>query len=262
MTTNGWLQISLFTLLVALLVRPLGGYMTHVFRGEPTALGRLLGPVERGIYRLAGIDPAAEHKWLDYALALIAFNGAAVVALYALQRLQDVLPLNAQSFAAVAPDLALNTAVSFATNTSWQSYAGETTLGYLSQMAGITVQSFLSAATGIAVGIALVRGFVRRHSQTIGNFWVDVTRALLYVLLPITVAATLFLVWQGVPQTLDGTVGVTTLEGGHQLIARGPVASQVAIKMLSSDGGGFFNVNSAHPFENPTAATNLLWKCC
>jgi potassium-transporting ATPase potassium-binding subunit len=258
MTANGWLQIALFTLLVALLVRPLGGYMTRVFRGEPTALGRLLGPVERGIYRLAGIDPAAEHKWLDYALALIAFNGAGVVALYALQRLQDVLPLNAQSLAAVAPDLALNTAVSFATNMSWQSYAGETTLGYLSQMAGITVQSFLSAATGIAVGIALVRGFARRHSHTIGNFWVDMTRALLYVLLPITVAAALFLVWQGVPQTLGGTVGVTTLEGGHQPIARGPVASQVAIKMLSSDGGGFFNVNSAHPFENPTAATNLV----
>jgi potassium-transporting ATPase potassium-binding subunit len=231
MTTNGWLQIALFTLLVALLVRPLGGYMTRVFRGEPTALGRLLGPVERGIYRLAGIDPAAEHKWLEYALALIAFNGVGVVALYALQRLQHVLPLNAQSFAAVAPDLALNTAVSFASNTSWQSYAGETTLGYLSQMAGITVQSFLSAATGIAVGIALVRGFARRHRQTIGNFWVDMTRALLYVLLPITVAATLFLVWQGVPQTLDGTVGVTTLEGGHQLIARGPVASQIAIKI-------------------------------
>jgi K+-transporting ATPase ATPase A chain len=148
--------------------------------------------------------------------------------------------------------------VSFASNTSWQSYAGETTLGYLTQMAGITVQSFLSAATGIAVGIALVRGFARRHSHTIGNFWVDMTRTLLYVLLPITVAATLFLAWQGVPQTPDGTIGITTLQGGQQLIARGPVASQIAIKMLSSDGGGFFNVNSAHPFENPTAATNLV----
>src|SRR5271165_1747432 len=258
MTGNGWLQIALFTLLVALLVRPLGAYMARVFRGEPTALGRLLGPVERAIYWLAGIDPTAEQKWLDYALALIAFNAAGVAALYALQRLQGVLPLNPQSLAAVAPDLALNTAVSFATNTSWQSYAGETTLGYLTQMAGITVQSFLSAATGIAVGIALVRGFARRHSHTIGNFWVDMTRALLYVLLPITVVATLFLVWQGVPQTLDGMVGVATLEGGRQLIARGPVASQIAIKMLSSDGGGFFNVNSAHPFENPTALTNVI----
>src|SRR6202030_499394 len=219
---------------------------------------RLLGPIERGIYRLAGVDPAAEQGWLGYVLALIAFNGAGVGALYTLQRLQGLLPLNLQYFPAVDAELALNTAVSFASNTSWQSYAGETTLSYLTQMAGITVQSFLSAATGIAVGVALVRGFARRLSPTVGNFWVDVTRAVLYVLLPITASATLFLVWQGVPQTLDGTIGVSTIEGGRALIARGPVASQIAIKMLSSDGGGFFNANSAHPFENPTAATNLL----
>ena len=172
MTANGWLQIALFTLLIALLVRPLGGYMTRVFQGEPTALGRLLGAIERGIYRLAGIDATKEQGWLDYALALILFNAVGVVSLYALQRLQGVLPLNPQHFPAVAPELALNTAISFTSNTSWQSYAGETTLGYLTQMAGITVQSFLSAATGIA----LVRGFARRHSRTIGNFWVDVTR--------------------------------------------------------------------------------------
>jgi K+-transporting ATPase ATPase A chain len=258
LTADGWLQIGLFTVAIALLVRPLGGYMMRVFRGERTILGRLLGPIEWGIYRLAGIDPAAEQGWLGYALALIAFNGAGVGALYAIQRLQGLLPLNPQHFPAVDAELALNTAVSFASNTSWQSYSGETTLGYLTQMAGITVQSFLSAATGIAVGVALVRGFARRLSPTVGNFWVDVTRAVLYVLLPIAMLATLFLVWQGVPQTLDGTIGITTLEGGQQLIARGPVASQIAIKMLSSDGGGFFNANSAHPFENPTAATNLL----
>ncbi len=258
MTVDGWLQIAFFTVVIALLVRPLGGYMMRVFRGERTILGRLLGPIEWGIYRLAGIDPAAEQGWLGYALALIAFNGAGLGALYALQRLQGMLPFSPQHFPAVDATLALNTAVSFASNTSWQSYAGETTLGYLTQMAGITVQSFLSAATGIAVGVALVRGFARRLSPTVGNFWVDMTRAVLYVLLPIAASATLFLVWQGVPQTLDGTIGITTLQDGQQLIARGPVASQIAIKMLSSDGGGFFNANSAHPFENPTAATNLL----
>jgi len=258
LTLDGWLQIAFFTVAIALLVRPLGGYMVRIFRGERTILGRLLGPIERGIYRLAGIDPAAEQRWLGYAIALIAFNGAGLGALYAIQRLQGLLPLSPQHFPAVDTALALNTAVSFASNTSWQSYAGETTLGYLTQMAGITVQSFLSAATGIAVGVTLVRGFARRLSPTIGNFWVDMTRAVLYVLLPITAAATLFLVWQGLPQTLDGTLGISTLEGGQQLIARGPVASQIAIKMLSSDGGGFFNANSAHPFENPTAATNLL----
>jgi len=193
-----------------------------------------------------------------YALALLAFNAIGVVALYALLRLQGLLPLNPQHFAAVDPALALNTAVSFASNTSWQSYGGETTLSYLSQMAGITVQSFLSAATGIAVAIALIRGFALRRFLTVGNFWVDMTRALLYVLLPICFVATLFLVWQGVPQTLGGAIAAATLDGGQQLIARGPVASQVAIKVLSGDGGGFFNVNSAQPFENPTAAANLV----
>jgi len=179
LTADGWLQIGLFTIAIALLVRLLGGYMMRIFRGEPTSLGWLLGPIERGIYRIAGIDPAAEQGWLGYALALIAFNGAGLGVLYALQRLQGMLPLSPQHFPAVDAALALNTAVSFASNTSWQSYAGETTLGYLTQMAGITVQSFLSAATGIAVGVALVRGFARRLSPTIGNFWVDMTRAVL-----------------------------------------------------------------------------------
>jgi potassium-transporting ATPase potassium-binding subunit len=258
MSWIGWLQIALFTVVVAITVRPLGGYMMRVFTGQEIAFGRFLVPVERGIYRLAGIDPTAEQEWYVYALALLAFNAIGVVALYALLRLQGLLPLNPQHFDAVDPALALNTAVSFTTNTSWQSYGGETTLGYLSQMAGITVQSFLSAATGIAVAIALIRGFARRRFSTVGNFWVDMTRALLYVLLPICIAATLFLVWQGVPQTLSGTIGAATLDGGQQAIARGPVASQIAIKLLSGDGGGFFNVNSAHPFENPTAAANLL----
>jgi potassium-transporting ATPase potassium-binding subunit len=197
MTAASWLQIALFTILVVALAWPLGGYMARVFTSEPTALGWVLRPLERGIYRLAGIDPSAEQEWYVYALALLAFNVVGAEALYALLRLQGLLPFNPQQFTAVDPALALNTAVSFATNTSWQSYGGETTLGYLSQMAGITVQSFLSAATGIAVAIALIRGFARRRFETIGNFWVDMTRAVLYVLLPVSIAATLFLVWQG-----------------------------------------------------------------
>ncbi|MBV8120513.1 MAG: potassium-transporting ATPase subunit KdpA, partial [Alphaproteobacteria bacterium] len=233
MTSGGWLQIALFTIVVTVTVRPLGGYMMRVFTGAPTALGRCLGPVERGIYRLAGVDPAAEQPWYEYALALLAFNAVGLIALYLLQRLQGVLPFNPQQFAAVDPVLAVNTAVSFASNTSWQSYGGETTLSYLSQMAGITVQSFLSAATGVAVAIALIRGFARRRFATIGNFWVDMTRALLYVLLPIAIAAAVFLVWQGVPQTLGSSIGAATLDGGQQLIARGPVASQEAIKLMS-----------------------------
>jgi potassium-transporting ATPase potassium-binding subunit len=258
MTEIGWLQIVLFTALVAVTVRPLGGYMKRVFSGEPTVLGWALQPIERAVYRLAGIDPAAEQEWYVYALALLTLNVVGLLALYGLQRLQGSFPFNPQHFAAVEPTLALNTAVSFASNTSWQSYSGETTLSYLSQMAGITVQSFLSAATGIAVAIALIRGFARARFTTVGNFWVDMTRAVLYVLLPICVVATLFLVWQGVPQTLGATASATTLDGAQQMIARGPVASQVAIKLISGDGGGFFNVNSAHPFENPTAATNLI----
>ena len=218
----------------------------------------MLGPVENALYRISGVDPAKEQSWLDYAFSFLAFNLFGILVLYAVQRLQLLLPVNPQHMAGVSPDLSLNTAISFTTNTSWQSYAGETTLSYLSQMTGITVQSFLSAASGIAVAIALVRGFARRRAPTIGNFWADMVRATLYVLLPICVVASLFLIWQGVPQTLDGSVDATTLEGGKQLIARGPVASQIAIKMLSSDGGGFFNANSAHPFENPTALTNLI----
>ena len=258
MTWQGWLQIGLFAGLIAVAVRPFGGYMARVFSGGHTALDWLLGPVERVLYRIGGIDPEAEQAWPVYALGLLVFHLAGIVMLYGLQRLQGVLPLNPQQLDGVPPVLALNTAVSFATNTSWQSYAGETTLSYLTQMAGITVQSFLSAAAGIAVAIALVRGFARHSATTLGNVWVDLTRATLYVLLPVCIVATLFLVWQGVPQTLGASVQAMTPQGAPQLLAMGPVASQVAVKLLSGDGGGFFNANSAHPFENPTALCGLV----
>ncbi len=258
MTYIGIAQITVFTALIAGLTKPLGWYMALVFAGERTVLRPVLGPIERTLYWIAGVDPKKEQSWLDYAFSFLAFNLFGILALYGLQRLQLLLPFNPQAITAVSPDLSLNTAISFTTNTSWQSYAGETTLSYLSQMTGITVQSFLSAASGIAVAVALIRGFARRHASTIGNFWTDMVRATLYVLLPICAVASLFLIWQGVPQTLAASVEATTLEGGKQLIARGPVASQIAIKMLSSDGGGFFNANSAHPFENPTALTNLI----
>jgi K+-transporting ATPase ATPase A chain len=254
---QGWLQIAVFAALITAAVKPLGGYIARSVGGDGK-VQRSFAAVENGLYRVAGIDPDEEQSWVSYALAMLVFNIVGIVTLYILQRAQNLLPLNPRQFDAVTPDLALNTAVSFATNTSWQSYGGETTLSYLSQMAGITVQSFLSAATGVAVAIALVRGFARRSTQTIGNFWVDVTRITLYVLLPICVVATLFLVWQGVPQTLGNYVNATTLEGAQQVLARGPVASQEAIKLLSGDGGGFFNANSAHPFENPTALTGLF----
>ncbi len=258
MTWQGWLQIGLFAALITAAVRPFGGYMARVFSGGHTALDRMLGPVERALYRIGDIDPNAEQAWPAYALGLLVFHLAGIVMLYGLQRLQGLLPLNPQQLDGVPPVLALNTAVSFATNTSWQSYAGETTLSYLTQMAGITVQSFLSAAAGIAVAIALVRGFARRSAATLGNVWVDLTRATLYVLLPVCIVATLFLVWQGVPQTLGASVRAMTPQGAPQVLALGPVASQVAVKLLSGDGGGFFNANSAHPFENPTALCGLL----
>ncbi len=255
MTLAGWAQIALFAALITAAVKPLGGYIARI--ADATRPGPLT-VVESAIYRLAGIDADQEQSWIGYALALLAFHLAGMVALYALQRLQNILPLNPQSFSPVAPDLALNTAVSFATNTSWQSYSGETTLSYLTQMAGITVQSFLSAATGVAVALAFVRGIGRRSAQTVGNFWVDITRITLYVLMPICVVAALFLVWQGVPQTIGPYIDVKTLEGTHQVLARGPVASQEVIKLLSGDGGGFFNVNSAHPFENPNELTGFI----
>ncbi len=257
MTFVGWLQIAVFMTAIGLLTRPLGGYLARVYSGQRTLLQPVIGPLERMLYHVSGVKAEHEQSWLQYATSFLLFHALSIVALYALVRLQFALPFNPQSLPALSPDLALNTAVSFVTNTSWQSYAGETTMSYLSQMAGITVHSFLSAASGIAVAIALIRGFARRRSSTIGNFWVDLTRGTLYVLLPICVLAALFLITQGVPQTLAPSIEATPLENATQTIARGPVASQEAIKLLSGDGGGFFNVNSAHPFENPSPLTNF-----
>jgi K+-transporting ATPase ATPase A chain len=258
MTAIGWLQIALTFALVLICVKPLGLFMARVFSNQGTFLTPVLAPVERGFYRLAGIDPMQEQGWLAYTLAMLAFNAAGFLFLYALMRLQAVLPLNPQGFDPVSPDLAFNTAMSFVTNTDWQSYAGETTLSHLVQMAGLTVQNFLSAATGIALAIAVVRAFARSGTSTVGNFWADMTRATLYVLLPIAVVLALVFVLTGMPQTLLASVDANTLEGARQTIALGPVASQEAIKQLGTNGGGFFNANSAHPFENPNAISNVL----
>src|SRR6267378_8112634 len=258
MTSNGWLQIGLFSLIVVLITRPFGGYMTRVFAGERTFLSPLLRPVERLVYWCCGVDETEEQSWLIYAVSMLFFGLAGFVTLYALQRLQWYLPFNPQGQAAVEQVLAFNTSVSFVTNTNWQSYVPETTMGYLVQMAGLTVHNFVSAAVGIALAIALIRGFARRGASGIGNFWVDLTRCTLYVLLPISILVTLLFVWQGVPQNLSGYADATTLEGAKQTIAQGPVASQEVIKVLGTNGGGFFNANSAHPYENPTALTNLV----
>jgi K+-transporting ATPase ATPase A chain len=257
-TANGWIQIALFSVIIIALTRPFGGYMTRVFGGERTLLSPVLQPVERAIYWLCGVDEKAEQRWLTYAVSMLLFSVAGFLTLYALQRLQAVLPFNPQGQAAVEESLAFNTSVSFITNTNWQSYVPETTMSYLVQMAGLTVHNFVSAATGIALALALVRGFARREAKTIGNFWADVTRATLYVLLPISVVIGLFFVWQGMPQNLNAYVDATTLEGAKQTIAQGPVASQEVIKLFGTNGGGFFNANSAHPYENPNALTNFI----
>jgi potassium-transporting ATPase potassium-binding subunit len=258
MTVIGWIQIILYCAIVAALVKPLGAYMTHVFNGERTFLSPILRPVESGLYRIGGVDEKREQHWLTYTVAMLLFHVGGFLVIYAAMRLQAVLPFNPAEQSAVAEDLSFNTAISFITNTNWQNYGGESTLSYLVQMLGLTHQNFLSAATGIALAVALIRGFSRSSMRTIGNFWVDVTRCTLYVLLPICVVYTLFLVWQGIPQTLGAYVDATTLEGAKQTIAVGPVASQVAIKMLGTNGGGFFNANAAHPFENPTALSNFV----
>jgi len=250
---------ALSLLVVAiLLARPLGGYIARVMEGERTILSPVVRPVERGIYRVMRIDETAEQRWTAYAVSVIVFSFVCIVALYLQQRLQSVLPLNQGGLPAVGPDLAYNTAVSFDTNTNWQNYAGESTLTYLTQMTGLAVRNFVSAASGIAVAIALTRGLVRRSSPTIGSFWVDLTRSTLYLLLPIAFVAALVLVSQGVVQTFSGAINAATLQGAHQAISVGPVASQEAIKELGTNGGGFFNANSAHPFENPNALTNWL----
>jgi K+-transporting ATPase ATPase A chain len=258
MTLVGWIQILLYCAIVVALVKPLGGYMTRVFNGKRTFLSPVLQPVEAVLYGIGGVDETREQHWLTYTVAMLLFNLAGFLLLYALMRLQAGLPLNPAEQSAVAPDLTFNTAVSFTTNTNWQNYGGETTVSYLTQMLGLTVQNFVSAATGIVLAVALIRGFARTSMQTIGNFWLDVTRCTLYILLPICVVYGLFLVWQGMPQTLGPYVDATTLEGAKQTIAVGPVASQVAIKMLGTNGGGFFNANASHPFENPTALSNFV----
>jgi K+-transporting ATPase ATPase A chain len=258
MAWNGALQIFVFTALVLALARPLGGYMARVFQGERTFLTPVLAPLERLFYRLAGIRPAREQDWIGYGAAMLAFNAAGFILLYAILRLQNHLPLDPQNFSGMSPKLAFNTAISFVTNTNWQAYGGETALGHFAQMTGLTVQNFLSAATGIALAIAFIRALSRERAKTIGNFWVDVTRGTLYVLLPVSIVLALAFVWQGVPQTFAASASATTLEGAKQTLALGPVASQEAIKMLGTNGGGFFNANSAHPFENPTPLANLL----
>ncbi len=258
MTPIGWIQILLFCAIIAALAAPLGWYMTRVFNGERTFLSPILRPVEAAIYWIGGVDEKREQHWVTYTVAMLFFHVGGFLILYALMRLQGPLPFNPAAQAAVGEDLSFNTAISFITNTNWQNYGGESTLSYLVQMLGLTHQNFLSAATGIALAVALIRGFSRSSMRTIGNFWIDVTRTTLYVLLPICVIYSLFLVWQGMPQTLGPYVDATTLEGAKQTIAVGPVASQVAIKMLGTNGGGFFNANAAHPFENPTALSNFV----
>jgi K+-transporting ATPase ATPase A chain len=258
MTLNGWIQILIFCGIVILLVKPLGAYMTRVFSGERTLLAPLFSPIERGLYRLSGTSEKDEQHWTSYVFALLLFNLAGFAVLYALQRFQGALPFNPAGMTAVGPELSFNTATSFVTNTNWQNYGGESTMSYLVQMAGLTVQNFASAATGMAIAVALIRGFARASGKSIGNFWVDMTRATLYILLPVCIVLTIAFIYLGVPQTLGAYVTATTIEGAQQTIALGPVASQLAIKMLGTNGGGFFNVNSAHPFENPDALSNLI----
>ncbi|CAK7255939.1 MULTISPECIES: potassium-transporting ATPase subunit KdpA [unclassified Shinella] len=258
MTINGWIQILVFAGIIIALVKPLGGYLTRVLNGERTILSAIFGPLERGLYRVAGTNEKEEQHWTTYALAVLLFNLAGFTVLYLVQRLQGGLPFNPQGLGAIEPTSAFNTAVSFMTNTNWQGYGGETTMSYLTQMAGLTVQNFVSAATGIAIAVALIRGFSRASGKTVGNFWVDLTRITLYVLLPICFVGSLVLVWQGVPQNLNPYTIATTVEGAQQTIAQGPVASQMMIKHLGTNGGGFFNVNASHPFENPNAFTNLI----
>jgi K+-transporting ATPase ATPase A chain len=267
MNLSGILQIALYLVLLTLLVRPLGAYMARVYEGRRTFLDAVFGPVERLIYRLAGVDPAREMGWRSYAAGMLLFNFAGLLVVYGLQRLQGFLPLNPQAFGAVSADSSFNTAVSFASNTNWQGYGGETTMSYLTQMVGLTVQNFVSAATGMAVLVAFIRSLARQTAQTIGNFWVDLTRTTLYILLPLAIVLAVVLVSQGVVQTFSPYKTVTLLqptadaEGKtvtEQVLAVGPAASQIAIKQLGTNGGGFFNANSAHPFENPTPLTNFL----
>ncbi|MGA2409168.1 MAG: potassium-transporting ATPase subunit KdpA [Candidatus Binataceae bacterium] len=258
MLLNLIIQLTIFSILVTLLSIPLGLYMARVFAGEHTFLDPVMKPVERLIYRVCGVNPAAEQTWTEYAIAMLLFSAAGMLLLYLIERLQFYLPFNPQGFTAVAPDLSFNTAASFTTNTNWQAYAGESTMSYFTQMAGLAFHNFTSAAAGIAVAIAVIRGFVRRSGKTLGNFWFDLTRAILWILLPVCVVLTIVLVAQGVPENLSPYKQVKTVEGTVQTIPEGPVASQETIKEFGTNGGGFFNVNSSHPFENPTPLSNLI----
>jgi len=258
MTLAGWFEIGLTLALVLLAAYPIGHFMADVFENRRTFLTPIVGPVERVLYRVAGVDPEAEQKWFEYAISMVAFGGACLLGLYALLRLQAYLPLNPQGFPGVPPDLAFNIAVSFITNANWQAYGGETTLSHLSQMVGLTANNFLDSAAAIAIAVALIRALSRNEWTTIGNFWVDVTRATLYILLPLALVVALAFAALGVPQTLSGSIEATTLEGARQVMSIGPVASQEAIKLIGDNGGGFFNANSAHPFENPGVWSNIL----
>ncbi len=258
MTAIGWAQIALYCAIIVAITPVLGAYMTRVFSGERTFLTPILRPVELAIYKIAGIDERQEQHAVTYTVGMLLFHLGGLLIIYMLMRLQAFLPFNPAGQSAVAEDLSFNTAVSFITNTNWQNYGGESTLSYLVQMLGLTHQNYLSAATGIVLAVALIRGFARHSVRTVGSFWVDVTRCTLYILIPICVPYALFLVWQGIPQTLGAYVDAATLEGAKQTIAVGPVASQIAIKMLGTNGGGFFNANAAHPFENPTALSNYV----
>ena len=259
---NAVFQVGIFLAIVTALSVPLGLYMARVFAHEPTFLDPVLAPIERLIYRVCGIHPGSEMTWVEYAVSMLLFSMVGMLVLYAMERLQYFLPLNPQEFAGVAPDLAFNTAASFTTNTNWQAYGGESTMSYFTQMAGLAFHNFVSAAAGIAIAIAVIRGFVRRSAKTIGNFWVDLTRATCGCCCRSRIVFALVLVWQGVPQNFSPYTQVKTVEGAEQVIAQGPVASQEIIKELGTNGGGFFNANSAHPYENPTPLTNLLELRC
>jgi K+-transporting ATPase ATPase A chain len=258
MTANGWFQIFFFLAVIAAITPPLGAYMTCVFARERTWLDVVLRPIERLIYRTTGVDETREMRWTEYAVALLLFSAVSMLVLYGMQRLQAVLPWNPQRLPGVPPDLAFNTAASFTTNTNWQAYSGESTMSYFTQMVGLAYHNFVSAAVGIAVAIAFIRGIARKEQHTIGNFWVDLVRGTLWILLPVCLVVAFVLISQGVVQNLKPYDSVQTVEGVKQVIAQGPVASQEAIKQFGTNGGGFFNANSAHPFENPTPLSNLV----
>src|SRR6202167_6620015 len=258
MTVIGWVQVLLYCVIIVAMTPVFGGHMTRVFNGERTFLSPILRPVELVIYKIAGIDERLEQHAVSYTVGMLLFHVGGFLILYLLMRFQGGLPFNPEGQSAVEQGLSFNTAMSFITNTNWQNYGGESTMSYLVQMLGLTHQNYLSAATGIVLAVALIRGFARHSVRTVGSFWVDVTRCTLYVLIPLCVPYALFLVWQGIPQTLAAHVDATTLEGATQSIAIGPVASQIAIKMLGTNGGGFFNANAAHPFENPTALSSFV----